>query len=103
MVIAVFLLLAGVVVAWFVFYVNDPERRASTACHDHVEDRLKSPATAEFSDERAVDHADGSFTAYGTVDSENGFGALVRNDYMCEVVKRGDLFLVESAKFSGDD
>lgn len=53
------------------------------ACENAVEQLLRAPATASFSStasgtERVV--------VDGYVDSENGFGALVRSDYQCTVV-----------------
>jgi hypothetical protein len=56
-------------------------------CIQQVTDRLKAPATARFS-ERDPDHEgqDGSLYLFtGTVDSENGFGALIRSDWSCKI------------------
>jgi hypothetical protein len=36
------------------------------------------------------------FTVEGHVDSENGFGALIRNDYECVVRDDGDVWTLES-------
>ncbi len=53
------------------------------ACEDAVEQLLRAPATASFSST-----ASGSdrVVVDGYVDSENGFGALVRSDFQCTVV-----------------
>jgi hypothetical protein len=56
-------------------------------CIQQVTDRLKAPATARFS-ERDPDHEgqdSGLYLFTGTVDSENGFGALIRSDWACKI------------------
>ncbi|MFE2998648.1 hypothetical protein ACFXG4_27055 [Nocardia sp. NPDC059246] len=62
---------------------------AENACEDLVRDQLKSPVTAQFK----VDHddltgpdSDIRGTVSGTVDSQNGFGAMVRSDWGCTVM-----------------
>lgn len=63
---------------------------AQVVCQQFVEDRLKSPSTADFSDEDAR-HVHGKrWQVIGSVDSENGFGAMIRNDYRCLVTFKGD-------------
>lgn len=62
---------------------------AEVMCEEFVKDRLKSPATAEFSEQ--AHRADGAaWVVSGVVDSENGFGALVRSDYTCELRRVSD-------------
>ena len=65
---------------------------AEIACKDFVKDQLKAPATADFDNmliaagsERTSSGADPSFEVQGDVDSENGFGAKIRNHFSCEV------------------
>jgi hypothetical protein len=84
----------GAAVAWF----GNPTRSAQETCHDFVKDRLKAPATAKFESFRdARIEKDGDvFTVEGHVDSENGFGALIRNDYECVVRDDGDVWTLES-------
>jgi hypothetical protein len=56
-------------------------------CTQQVTDRLKAPATAKFS-ARDSDHEGqngGLYLFTGTVDSENGFGALIRSDWSCQI------------------
>lgn len=61
---------------------------AKDVCENSVKDKLKAPATAEFSDEQAA--LEGStWTVTGSVDSENSFGALIRSTYSCEAVHEG--------------
>jgi hypothetical protein len=61
---------------------------AQFACEQFVEDRLKSPGTAEFTDQTETN--DGvEWTSIGSVDSQNTFGGVVRNDYVCVVQYEG--------------
>ncbi len=54
-------------------------------CEEAVTNRLKSPATAVFSDFQK-DELDGRLTVVrGNVDSENGFGAMIRSSFKCHV------------------
>ncbi|WP_395705451.1 DUF2510 domain-containing protein [Rhodococcus ruber] len=54
-------------------------------CREAVENRLKSPSSAEFSDVQAKqdDSAGTRWTTTGKVDSENSFGASIRNTFTC--------------------
>lgn len=72
---------------------------AEQACQEWVTDRLKAPSTAEFVDVYATkgqadlteqDIYDGKldesvYTVKGSVDSQNGFGAMLRTGWTCEV------------------
>lgn len=61
------------------------------ACREKVKTQLRAPATAQFSEEAVERQATGSyFDVHGLVDSQNGFGALVRNRYACTVTADGD-------------
>jgi hypothetical protein len=51
------------------------------ACHQGVLDRLKSPGTAKFGGE--FKRGSTPPEVVGWVDSENGFSALVRSDWVC--------------------
>lgn len=69
---------------------------AFDVCTKFVKDRLRSPGSAEFRNffeddgEVTVTGAgDGPYTVVSSVDSQNGFGAMIRNDFMCEV-RRAD-------------
>lgn len=55
---------------------------ARGACEQFVTKRLKSPGSAEFSGQ-AESNTGRIWTATGSVDSQNSFGGLVRNDYTC--------------------
>jgi hypothetical protein len=61
---------------------------ATRVCKDFVKDRLKSPASAEFDTD--VKGKAGVYTVVGTVDSENSFGAMMRNEFSCKVKLDGD-------------
>ena len=54
-----------------------------------IEKRLKAPSTADFSyeSEKSVEKInDTTFLVTGYVDSENSFGAKLRNNYSCKIV-----------------
>lgn len=63
------------------------EYEAQDVCHQFVEKRLRAPATARFErfDEATITVSGGVHTVRGHVDSENGYGALVRSNYTCQV------------------
>ena len=49
-------------------------------CQDAVRERLRAPATAVFSN-----GSSNGYSVSGAVDSQNGFGALLRSHYRCSV------------------
>lgn len=61
------------------------------ACRDELVNYLKSPATAQFPDPSTAEYRVPDPSGYGQtrvfsyVDSENGFGALVRSEWGCSV------------------
>lgn len=61
-----------------------PRQLAAIACENAVEERLKAPSTAEFTGQ-LVTGTGSLYTVTGTVDSENEFGAMLRNAYSCDV------------------
>lgn len=88
---------AVVVIGVFVVTRDDGSGPSSgealRACQTTVREKLKAPATARFDADKppsvesnAGSSAEpGSMVVNGTVDAENGFGALVRNEYFCIV------------------
>lgn len=68
---------------------------ARIACHDLVSKQLKAPSTAKFGNE-SESQSGGTWTARGTVDSQNGFGAMIRGSYTCSMT-----FNAERDSFSG--
>jgi hypothetical protein len=67
---------------------------ASYHCRDMVREQLKSPSTAEFSDETITGH--GTYTIEGTVRGENSFGGTAVNTYECTATydERDDGYMV---------
>lgn len=63
---------------------------AEVMCEEFVKDRLKAPATAEFSDQHAESIGEQRWDVTGSVDSENSFGALIRSSYRCDIRYLGD-------------
>lgn len=57
---------------------------AQNVCEQFIEDRLKAPSTADFNHDSASNVGD-VWVVVGSVDSENGFGAMIRSDYVCKV------------------
>jgi hypothetical protein len=59
--------------------------KAIQLCRAAVRDELKSPKSADFSNEVATQTTDApAFRVTGEVDAENSFGASVRSSYVCE-------------------
>lgn len=65
------------------------KHEAEVACEGFVKDRLKAPATADFSGEN-VEVSGSTYTVTGAVDAENSFGAKLRQQFTCVVVDAGD-------------
>lgn len=65
--------------------VSGPEKDAEKACKATVEEDLKAPSTAEWSDV-TVSGTDDDLMVTGKVDAENEFGAMLRGDFRCAVV-----------------
>lgn len=57
---------------------------AKVACRGMVQDKLKAPSTADFSNE-SVARSGAGWNVAGTVDSQNSFGAKVRSSYSCSI------------------
>lgn len=68
------------------------ETDAFIMCRLFVEDRLKAPRTAKFpaSSTAKISQSNNRFTVSSYVDAENGFGALIRSDFLCVVEYQGD-------------
>lgn len=56
---------------------------AIDVCHQQVTDQLKAPATAQFQPSESATNVGARWTVSGSVDAQNGFGALIRSDYVC--------------------
>jgi hypothetical protein len=68
-------------------YAPNNPAEATAQCEARIERLLKAPDTAKF-DSSAT--GSGTWTVSGTVDSENGFGAMLRSEYQCTVVVQGE-------------
>lgn len=64
---------------------NDPEFDAILNVKQHVTQQLKAPSTAEFNQTTATKLKDNVYLVKGTVDAQNGFGAMIRKDFSCEI------------------
>jgi hypothetical protein len=63
-------------------------------CKNLVKERLRSPSSAEFS-EVEFNNLDGkSFEIVGQVDSQNGFGAMLRGSFKCMGYEDEELRLI---------
>lgn len=92
---------ALVVVAAFVLFVVVSCGRAMTddeddewvptafdavqVCETWVSEKLKSPSSAEFSGTDSAPAGSDAWTVTGQVDSQNGFGAMIRTSWTCDV------------------
>lgn len=52
-------------------------------CKESVTNQLTSPSSAKFSDVNTTKVSDTSWTSSGTVDSQNGYGAMLRSTWTC--------------------
>ncbi|WP_426241361.1 hypothetical protein [Nocardioides sp. LHG3406-4] len=94
----------------FAFVSSGDERAATNKCEQAVRDRLRAPSTAEFGEASAEGTndpfervPDGQlWVVEGGVDSENGFGAMVRNYYSCRMTHDRERWQLISVNFSGE-
>lgn len=63
-------------------YDMNNTQEAIAQCEHFVKERLKAPATAQFD---LTAERIGTWIVTGTVDSHNGFGAMIRSDVECEI------------------
>lgn len=64
-------------------------------------ERLRSPKTAEFgSDAVARWSGDCNVSVYGTVDAQNGFGAMIRSTYTAKMIYRPETDVWEMIEFT---
>lgn len=70
---------------------------AKRACQEEfIPSRLKAPATAQFTDV-AVTSSASTYTVTGSVDSQNGFGALIRSTFICTMHSADDRWVLDAA------
>lgn len=76
---------------------------AKVICQQFVERQLKAPSTAKYSDERVTAHKKALWTVLGNVDSENSFGATIRNRYFCQAKHiKGDTWQPVDVELEGN-
>ena len=96
-------------VAGGVTYLAMPsdEDTAADRCQTAITAKLKAPSTVKYGDDVTVTSSDGNFGSYyqvfGTVDAQNGFGAMVRAAYHCKVTheSNGGWLVTESSLAEG--
>ena len=69
-----------------VFQVETPsvesiKAKALPIARQHIDKILRSPATAQYGITKVESKTDGEYRIFGTVDAQNGFGALVRAEW----------------------
>jgi hypothetical protein len=72
---------------------------AERACERYVAAQLKAPSTAEFTDTEATGIG-AQRTVSGSVDAQNGFGAMIRSSFTCDVELTQDEATVADATIS---
>lgn len=71
---------------------SDAEITAQVMCENWVSDQLRSPGSADFEpspNQQVVEVNASTYRVTAYVDSQNGFGAMLRSNYVC-VVKMVD-------------
>lgn len=93
----IFLFLVGVIFLLFRmcsgFKTDDDGLSKSTAIvasENYVKQMLKSPATAKFTLIKTINISKEKVEVRQYVDSQNGFGAIIRNEYSCTVERIGN-------------
>lgn len=90
-------LIGGLFFIWLFFFngcskEDEPKNYSNydalSSSRQFVEQKLKSPASAEFcSDISGVKKIDSTtFIVNSCVDSQNGFGAMIRSNYSCTII-----------------
>lgn len=72
---------------------KDHKTMAYIQCQLHVEDMLKSPASAKFPsslDTNIHDMGNNTFEIRSYVDSQNSFGAMIRTNFFCKIQYTGN-------------
>lgn len=64
---------------------------AERQCQDWIRDQLLAPSSAQFSETSSVG-GPASWTVNGMVDAENGFGAMLRSAWTCDIRLDGDMW-----------
>jgi hypothetical protein len=75
---------------------GDRGSNAVAQCESAVKNQLKAPSTAKFSGEDYIDE-DPTWLVTGSVDAQNGFGAMLRSGFNCTLTRSGESFIVSQA------
>jgi hypothetical protein len=64
---------------------------AYSFAEDFIKQRLKSPSTAKFpgifeKEDHIIDFGNGQYFITSWVDSQNGFGAMIRSNWSCTII-----------------
>jgi hypothetical protein len=89
----------GAAQGWFGESEPEPpplSEQAQNICYDEVLNQLKAPSTAELVSIAASPTEGDTWTVTGSVDAENSFGAMLRNDFECNVTNTGDRWTIDS-------
>jgi hypothetical protein len=64
---------------------------AGIQCEEFVKNRLKAPSTADFPflDRTVIPEGANTYIVRSYVDAQNGFGAMIRSDFRCEIRYNG--------------
>ncbi|MDR0873000.1 MAG: hypothetical protein LBN27_05970 [Prevotellaceae bacterium] len=68
---------------------------------EQVSKYLKSPKTAEFSNGTLRKTGENQYQVRGSVDSQNGFGAMVRSEYIINLHLEGDTWIFDYLDING--
>jgi hypothetical protein len=69
---------------------TDSGGMAEVMCEEFVTERLKAPSSAEFPGADLVEPLGGDqYQVTAAVDSQNGFGAMIRTGYVCTIQNTG--------------
>lgn len=74
---------------------NTDKFLAYSYAEEFVKKRLKSPSTAEFprtfeKDKHITELSNQTYQINSWVDSQNGFGAMIRSKFSCKIIFEGD-------------
>lgn len=65
---------------------GDSGGMAEIMCEEYVTDQLTSPASAQFPGAESIEPLDNhQYRVTASVDSQNGYGALIHTDYVCTI------------------
>lgn len=68
---------------------GDSGAYVKVSCREWVKEKLKAPASADFSSE-TTSYSSGRYTVTGLVDAQNSFGAQVRSSFTCVATHSGE-------------